>query len=123
MQPIQEEHKNRTRSIDPDWEVHPQEVHRARQDRESLLLLDVRHEVEWEIANISGATLIPLDTLSQRLAELESWRLKPVVVYCRSGVRSLRAAAMLREAGFTSVKSMAGGIELWADMIDPAVRW
>jgi len=109
--------------IDPEWEIHPRDVHSARQSGESVLLLDVRHEVEWEIANIPGATLIPLGALPQRLTELESWRFKSVVVYCRTGVRSLRAAESLRNAGFTSVKSMAGGIELWAEVIDPAVRW
>jgi adenylyltransferase/sulfurtransferase len=108
--------------IDPEWELHPRDVHRARQSGQAVLLLDVRHEVEWEISKIPGSTLIPLDALQQRLPELDSWRFKPVVVYCRSGMRSLRAAELLRSAGFTSVMSMAGGIELWAEVIDPAVR-
>jgi rhodanese-related sulfurtransferase len=60
--------------------------------------LDVRTEPEFEAHHLDGATLIPLDELHDRLAELPTDR--PVVVYCRSGARSARAAAMLRAAGY-----------------------
>lgn len=108
---------------DPEWELLPHQVHHLRQSAEPPLLLDVRHEVEWELGNISGALLIPLDELAQRLEELVHWRQKRVVVYCRSGVRSLRAAELLREKGFKSVHSMAGGILAWGEFIDPSVAW
>jgi adenylyltransferase/sulfurtransferase len=123
MNVITEEIKKTVVASDPEWEVHPHEVHHARRSGKKILMLDVRYEVEWEIAKIDGSTLIPLDTLSECLEELEPWRNERVVVFCRSGVRSLRAVAILRKAGFKSVHSMAGGIELWAELIDSAVRW
>ena len=110
-------------SVDPHWELHPHHVHRLRQSAQPLLLLDVRHEVEWELGKIDGAMLIPLDNLAQRLEELLHWRRKRVVVYCRSGVRSLRATELLRENGFEMVHSMAGGILAWGELIDPSVAW
>ena len=110
-------------AIDPDWELHPHEVHAARRAGKKLLLLDVRYQEEWDIANIDQSLLIPLDELPQRLLELEPWRNHRVVAFCRSGVRSLQAAAILREAGFKSVHSMAGGIVRWAEVVDPSIRW
>lgn len=110
-------------TADPAWELLPHHVHELRQSAEPLLLLDVRHEVEWELGKISGALLIPLDELAQRLEELVHWRRKRVVVYCRSGIRSLQAVELLRENGFEIVHSMAGGIVAWGELIDPSVAW
>ncbi len=118
-----EELENTNVAIDPDWELHPHEVHGSRRSGTKLLLLDVRQEVEWDIANIDHATRIPLDELPKRLIELTPWRNHRVVAFCRNGVRSLQAAAILREAGFKSVHSMAGGIVRWAEVVDPSVRW
>ena len=110
-------------TADPEWELLPHQVHHLRQSAEPHLLLDVRHEVEWELGKIAGAMLIPLDELGQRLEELVHWRRERVVVYCRSGVRSLRATELLRENGFETVHSMAGGILAWGELIDPSVAW
>ncbi len=74
-------------------------------------LLDVRTPPEWEEAHVPGATLIPLDELAQRLNEVP--RDKPVMVICRSGNRSAVARDMLKDAGFTQVTSIAGGIRAW----------
>jgi adenylyltransferase/sulfurtransferase len=123
MNVITEELEKPAVAIDAEWERHPHEVHHARRSGKKMLLLDVRHEVEWELANIDGAILIPLPVLPERLKELEPWRTEPVVVFCRSGVRSLQATALLRKAGFNTVHSLAGGIELWAELVDPSIRW
>jgi rhodanese-related sulfurtransferase len=58
---------------------------------------------------------------SARLAELEAWRDKPIVVHCHHGVRSLRVAKFLREKGFAHAQSMKGGIDAWSVEVDPAV--
>ncbi len=108
---------------DPAWELLPHQVHALCKSAQPPLLLDVRHEVEWELGKITGAVLIPLADLAQRLEELAPWRRKRVVVYCRSGVRSLRATELLRQQGFETVHSMAGGILAWGELIDPSVAW
>jgi sulfur-carrier protein adenylyltransferase/sulfurtransferase len=80
-------------------------------------LLDVREPHEFKIAEIGGY-LIPLGDLQKRVAELDKNR--DIVVQCKSGGRSQKAAEFLQQAGF-KVKNLAGGILAWSDQIDPRV--
>lgn len=77
-------------------------------DSSSYSLLDVRQPGEYEGGHLPGAMLIPLGELAARTGELDTE--KPVVVYCRSGSRSLSAASLLLGAGIKSVMNMEGGI-------------
>ncbi len=72
-------------------------------------LLDVRTQAEFDARHLDGALLIPVDELGSRIAEVPTGQ--PVVVYCRSGARSARAATMLREAGY-EVHDL-GSIDNW----------
>jgi adenylyltransferase/sulfurtransferase len=78
-------------------------------------IVDVREPWEWEIAHLPGSTLIPLDQLEQRLDELSPQ--EELVVLCHHGVRSLAAQQLLTEAGFRA-RSLAGGIDAWARLVD-----
>ena len=62
-----------------------------------------------------------MDELPARIGELDVAREKLLVVYCHHGVRSLGVVAALREAGFESVRSMAGGIDRWSREVDPSI--
>ena len=88
---------------------------------EPFLLLDVREPAEWEAARIEGARLVPLGELASRIGELEAWRTKRVVVHCRSGARSAKAARLLQARGFDDVWNLAGGIQAWSLTVDPRV--
>jgi adenylyltransferase/sulfurtransferase len=88
---------------------------------EDLLLLDVRDKDEFERARIEGSTLIPVAELGDRLAELEAYRERPVVVHCHHGPRSRRACELLIERGFSCVEELSGGIEAWSVTVDPTV--
>jgi adenylyltransferase/sulfurtransferase len=84
-----------------------------------IKVIDVREADEQQIARIAGVPLVPLSTLPQRFTDLD-----PNVQYyihCKSGVRSMKALRFLREQGFKYVKSVKGGINGWADEIDPSV--
>jgi adenylyltransferase/sulfurtransferase len=95
---------------------------RAALDRgEDLLLLDVREPEEFATARIEGARLVPLGELEARLGELDAWRERRVVVTCHLGMRSARAAQILRQHGFGRVENLAGGIEAWSLTVDPSV--
>jgi adenylyltransferase/sulfurtransferase len=83
------------------------------------MLIDVREPREWELARIEGARLIPLGTLEAEIGTLD--RSSDIVVYCKSGARSAKAAEQLRAAGFARVRNLAGGIRRWSDEVDPAV--
>ena len=82
-------------------------------------ILDVREPAEAAICRIPGAVLIPLGELPGRLAELDPSA--EIVVHCRSGARSARAVALLREKGFARASNLAGGILNWIKDIDPAM--
>ncbi len=75
-------------------------------------LVDVRLPEEWEAGHIAGAKHIPIDTLSQRAADID--QSKPVVLYCRSGDRSAGAADALAASGWDA-SSMEGGILAWVE--------
>jgi sulfur-carrier protein adenylyltransferase/sulfurtransferase len=81
-----------------------------------LVLIDVREPHEWEIAHIEGARLIPLGQLPERLGELDGHA--EIVTQCHRGARSMKALNLLKGAGFSRVRSLAGGIDAWADRIE-----
>jgi rhodanese-related sulfurtransferase len=74
------------------------------------LLLDVRTPEEFASGHIPGAVNISVDALASRLSELPTNQ--PIVVYCRSGNRSVTASQILAEAGYTSIYDL-GGIIAW----------
>ena len=105
--------------LGPEWQITPREVKQRLDLGENLQVIDVRTPEEYEIAHISGARLIPLSELPDRVAELP--RDEDIVLHCKSGARSARALSLLREQGFTRVKNMTGGIAAWSDEVDPDV--
>jgi adenylyltransferase/sulfurtransferase len=100
-------------------EITALELERERARRPDLVLVDVREPREAEIAHIAGARLIPLRELPGRLAELSGHG--DIVTLCHHGPRSLKAAEILKGAGFANVRSLAGGIDAWAREVDSEV--
>ncbi len=100
-------------------EITPQNVKAMRESGREFVLLDVRNPHEWDITHIEGARIIPLPDLPQRMGELSS--ADEIVTYCHKGVRSMRALNLLRDAGFTRLHSMKGGIDAWAEQIEPGM--
>jgi adenylyltransferase/sulfurtransferase len=86
---------------------------------EPPVMIDVREPYVWEIGHIEGARLVPLGQLGKRLAELD--RRGRIVTYCHHGMRSLQALELLRAAGLSNVRSLAGGIDAWSREVDPDV--
>jgi sulfur-carrier protein adenylyltransferase/sulfurtransferase len=86
---------------------------------DDLILVDVREPHEWDIVHIEGARLIPLSQLPDRLGELDGHA--EIVTQCHHGSRSLKALEILRGAGFNKVRSLAGGIDAWAERIEPGM--
>ena len=78
---------------------------------QGAFILDVREPSEWTQFHISGATLIPLGDLSNRLNEVPKDR--EVVVVCLTGIRSPQGRDILIKAGYTKVTSMTGGLTQW----------
>ena len=87
------------------------------------ILLDVRQPEEHTYVRLEPSRLVPLPELAARMGELAQ-ALDPdaeLVAYCHHGVRSMHAARFLRAHGFLRARSLAGGIDAWARLIDPAL--
>jgi len=89
---------------------------------DEALILDVREDSEWAVGHIPNARHIRLGQLSEQIAQLEKYKDKPVVVYCRSGNRSARACALMKKAGFNNANNLAGGIVAWEQANLPITR-
>ncbi|MFM1767895.1 MAG: hypothetical protein RJA22_424 [Verrucomicrobiota bacterium] len=101
-------------------EVTVQDMKKALSDPKlAIRVIDVREMDEHQIARIDGVPLVPLSTLPQKFTDLDPNQ--SYYITCKSGIRSLKAVAFLREQGFKYLKSVKGGISAWSDEIDPSV--
>jgi len=91
-------------------------------NREDAVIVDVRETAEFEQSHLPNARHIPLGQLKERMAELEKFKERAIVVYCAVGNRSASAATMLSKEGFTKVSSLAGGIGAWQQASLPTTK-
>jgi sulfur-carrier protein adenylyltransferase/sulfurtransferase len=86
---------------------------------DDFVLIDVREPHEYRICNIPGAKLIPLGEFPKHVGEFDPN--SDIVIHCKSGMRSAKACAVLRQNGFQHVRNVVGGILAWSDKVDPSV--
>ncbi|HYC36838.1 MAG TPA: rhodanese-like domain-containing protein [Usitatibacter sp.] len=79
----------------------------------SALVLDVREAGDFAAGHLPRARHIPIRELSKRLEEISKYKAKPVIVTDRSGPRAGAACRLLKQAGFTSVYQLRGGVNAW----------
>ena len=82
-------------------------------------VIDVREPEEYDIVHLPRSKLIPLGTLKERLNELDT--ADEIYVHCKMGGRSAKAVRILKEFGFKKARNVKGGIDAWADQIDPSL--
>jgi rhodanese-related sulfurtransferase len=92
--------------------ISPKQAQVLIEEDNNVTLLDVRTVDEFKTAHIRGATLIPLSQLEANLDKLEEEKDKKIIVYCRSGSRSVAAARILKAHGFTPLNVKSGMIGL-----------
>ena len=102
-------------------EIDPRRLAEKLRRKEPLWLLDVRNGWEHELARLPDHALIPVQELPDRLHEVRPPGGALIVCYCHHGIRSLTAASILRQAGFASALSLAGGIDAWSRLVDPSL--
>lgn len=83
--------------------------------QENVYWIDCRELEEWEAGHIDGATLHPKSRIEMELAKLAGKQDQRIIVYCRSGRRSLAVTELLRGKGFAKTQSMAGGYLKWSE--------
>ena len=104
---------------EPNEDVEPRALASRMARGERFQLLDVREDYELRICALPYTHWIPVDDLPKRFRELDPQ--EEVVVYCRSGARSDRAARFLRSHGFANARNLLGGVLRWSDDVDPAL--
>lgn len=82
-------------------------------NNDDTVIVDVREPQEFSGSHIKGAIHIPMSALKTRLNELEKYKNRPVLAYCRSGSRSNYACRVMKKAGFEQVNNLAGGVMGW----------
>jgi rhodanese-related sulfurtransferase len=111
------------RPLSGEGRVSPAEAQKMMEERKDVLFLDVRTPAEFSgpSGHLEGALLIPVQDLEDRIGELEQYRGKTIVAYCRTANRSGRAVALLKEHGFHAL-NMSGGIVQWNSEGRPVVQ-
>ncbi|MGH9487866.1 MAG: rhodanese-like domain-containing protein [Terriglobales bacterium] len=104
-----------------DIEISVDELARRRGAGETLALLDVREDWEFEQAHLDGAEHIPLAQLPLHLEQMQQRAQEEIICYCHSGRRSLNAADWLRRCGCARARSLAGGIDAWSVAVDSSI--
>ncbi|MBX9695564.1 MAG: sulfurtransferase [Cyanobacteria bacterium] len=104
-------------------EISPVELKKRLDNGDNVVLVDVRGAHELYIANLDNSLHIPMDELQHHLAELKELEAasKDIVLYCRTGQRSLNCAHALKNAGFKRIYNLTGGLHAWSDQVDPSV--
>ncbi len=88
---------------------------------EQFVFIDCREQHEYDTAKIEGAILLPMSQIQERVTELQQHKDSEIIIHCHHGGRSLQVAMWLRQQGFQNALSMAGGIDVWAQEIDPSL--
>ena len=102
-----------------DGEIDVTELKQKLDRGDQFVLLDVREPHEYKIAKIPGSKLVPLSEFASHLGEFD--KEAEIVVHCKMGGRSARACGILRQAGFSNVRNVVGGITAWSEKVDPTV--
>ncbi|MDP5053143.1 MAG: rhodanese-like domain-containing protein [Congregibacter sp.] len=90
-------------------------------NREDGVFVDLRDAAAFKQGHIVEARHIPLAKLTERRAELDAFKDKPVILVCKMGQQAATAGKQLREAGFSQVYKMAGGMMEWSSLQLPTV--
>jgi rhodanese-related sulfurtransferase len=101
-------------------EITPAELKETLKRKGTVRLLDIRTREEWDAAKISGAILFTQEIMNEMLGR---WpREELLVIYDHLGNKSMDAAAYFLGHGFTDVRALRGGIDAWAEQVDPSIR-
>lgn len=108
------------RKIKMDYEnISPQELSARMKSGEAVTLIDVREQEEFELARIEGARLLPLSCFNEWSGTLEPD--EEIVFMCHHGMRSAQVCTVLAREGFSRLRNLTGGIDLWSWEVDQSV--
>ncbi len=91
-------------------------------NRNDAVVIDVRTDKEFNEGHIVNSIHIPQASVKERIAELEKYKLKPIIVSCRTGQRSGQVCSTLKKQGFEHAYNLAGGISAWQSANFPLTK-
>lgn len=91
-------------------------------NHQEAVVLDIRDGADYKAGHLAGAYHIPANALTGRLNELQKFKDKPLIVYCRMGNTTGAAGALLKKNGFTAVHELSGGIAAWLNANLPVTK-
>ncbi len=91
-------------------------------NRDGAVVVDVRDKNEFSEGHIVGAINVPHTALANRLAELEKYKERPLVLACKMGQHAGASGTVLRKAGFQDVSRLKGGVAEWRNQSLPVVK-
>ncbi len=101
-------------------ELTPRQVQEFLQQADTKpLLLDVRESWEYDICHIEGSTLLPMSQISEQLETLD--KTQEIILICHHGMRSRQVGVYLSGNGFDKLINLQGGIEAWAQEVEPTM--
>lgn len=98
----------------------PEQVKHLLDTQAQIVLLDVREKWELEICQIQSSLHIPMQDIPDSLDKLDSE--SETVVICHHGARSMQVAGFLEQSGFSNIINLAGGVDLWAQTVEPEMQ-
>ncbi|MEP7197012.1 MAG: rhodanese-like domain-containing protein [Saprospiraceae bacterium] len=98
-------------------DITAQELREKINNKEEIILIDVREPYEHSEYNIGGMLASLQTSLPYKIEELKGNERKEIIVYCRSGSRSNMAKHMFQNAGFNNVRNLLGGMLYWQEVI------
>lgn len=99
-------------------EISVSELNELRKSETPYQLIDIREDFEVENVNIGGLW-IPMGNIPMEIQHIR--KDVPVIIHCKSGVRSANITKYLESQGFDNVSNLQGGIFAWIDQIDPSL--
>jgi rhodanese-related sulfurtransferase len=100
-------------------QLSPQEFSQWMTEHKEYYLVDVREKWEYDLVHLDNSILAPLGSLQSRPPEID--KEKAVVVICHHGRRSIMGCHILEAIGFTDLYNLTGGINSYADTVDPTM--
>jgi len=101
-------------------EIDPIQAKKMMDNDSNVILLDVRELIELQICSIENSTHIPMGQIPHNIDQLP--KEKHILAMCHHGLRSMNVTRFLRAQGFTAVTNIKGGIDAWANQVDPSLQ-
>ncbi|HIL93483.1 MAG TPA: rhodanese-like domain-containing protein [Cycloclasticus sp.] len=91
-------------------------------NRQDAVIIDTRNKTEFNAGHIADAILIPLPDIKDSTDKLNKYEGKPLLFYCKTGMRSDEACKILSKQGFSNIFALSGGIQSWEDANMPLIK-